>query len=124
MEHVGVLELTITGDVPSKKNLYRLGNGRMYTPKEVTEWMDDFAWQVKVQLPQHKPWVGPLSISADFYSVEDHDIDNLQNGLFDALQHAQVIKNDRQIVHVKNIHKWIAGDLGVDPKVQVTITRL
>ena len=91
-----MLNLTINGNIPSKKNRYQISRGRMYKPKEIT----DFEYSALMQLRgQYKkdPIETDVEVTMKFYLLRDKDGDNLFTTIADCLQNAGVIKNDKQI---------------------------
>lgn len=74
-----------------------MGQGRMYTTKEVNDYMIDFFYQFKQRFPAWPAAKIPNALEAHFYTQRDKDLDNLLNGLMDALQYAGAIVNDKQI---------------------------
>lgn len=95
-----LLEFTIAGAVPSKKNNYRIGKGKLYSPQEVTDYADSFCWQFKQKYKRHKPISDELVLDVDFYYHHDKDLDNMLNTVMDAMQFSGVIKNDKNIVEI------------------------
>ncbi len=87
-----------------------------YMPKEYMQWKKDIADFIALQGP-HRQLVRPLSLIVRFGSHDTFvelveydtdfvrskyvkgDIDNLLGGLMDALQDAELIMNDNQVVH-------------------------
>lgn len=93
--------LIILGDVPAKKNMYRMGRGNFYLPKEIGDYQKDFNLQCRQQLGAgYAPVTAKIALYAVFYTKRDKDLDNMLNGLMDALQSAKVIENDRDIIRI------------------------
>lgn len=96
--------LTIPGEVPAKKNRYRVAQSRMYLHDDVTQWVKDYYPLIRTQLRKISGWKGfetkYLLLEVTFKVVHDKDLDNMLNGLLDALQSWGVIKND---AHVREI---------------------
>lgn len=96
-----LFSVTVLGEVPSKKNRYRVSGGSMYLDQDVTDWQTAAGWQIKEQLMHGwKPFRNievPLRVEVEFYIKRDKDLDNMLNSVFDLLQSCQVIENDRQI---------------------------
>lgn len=115
------ISFIVYGDVPAKKNRYRIGNGRMYVPKEVSL----YNWDFKVQVlathgPKLSPLEGQISLEAHFYSKRRKDLDNLLNGLFDAIQASGLVENDSQI---RTVHATCASP-DKSPRVIFTLRAL
>ena len=91
------LELSIEGEVPSKKNRYRIGRGKFYQDAAVTRWMEEFFYQARQQCPGMSPISSEIALTIIFYIKRDKDLDNLLNSVFDALQNSGIIKNDKLI---------------------------
>lgn len=101
-----MINLVITGKVPSKKNRYLMGNGRFYKDQKTTDILNTYAWEIKGQLlklPQDtkdKIYSSSLGVHLLFRCDNRSDIDNMVSSVFDLLQQAGVIKNDRQIIRI------------------------
>ena len=82
-----------------------MGKGKMYLPKGIGEYQKSFNVQCREQLGVYASRTDLNALQATFYYKRDTDLDNLQNGLFDALQSSGVIENDRQIIWVSATKK-------------------
>lgn len=108
------MRLTILGTPSSKGNsrqVWRVKGKRRVViapSKKFLTWQEDATLQIKASLHFWKaryaaegrgqiPIDEPVSIAATFYRDARADLDNLQKALGDVLQHAGVLKNDRQI---------------------------
>lgn len=82
--------------------------GKRVLTKEAIAYKNLLAWQVKLAKFRNTIEM-PVIAWIEFYPKDNHvrDIDNPQKALFDALQYAGVIKNDRLIreQHVKMCDK-------------------
>jgi Holliday junction resolvase RusA-like endonuclease len=89
--------ITIKGQVPSKSNSYKIGNGRLYKSADLKEYEVMFDWQIKVCLPKnYKPVEVPFEIWIEVYFQSNRsDLDNASKVILDCLQTSGVIKNDR-----------------------------
>ena len=91
------LEIKITGRIPSKKNEIRKGRyGNFYNAK--SKETDDIVWQLKT----YKFFTGkPIKASC---LVNTHsrrqDFLNILQTIFDCIQEAGIITNDRQIQEI------------------------
>ena len=121
MRKVPIISLVLTGEIPSKKNMYRMGNGNFYTPEEVTDWMEDIGWQIKSQLKGRPVIREDCQIAAHFYITKDKDLDNMLNSLFDGLQSAGVINNDKQFQRVTAAKTVLDKTSTTRPHVEVSI---
>lgn len=113
------LRLVLEGEVPAKKNMYRISGGTFYTRPEVKDWVDDVYYQVKEQVPGHVPIASKIALEAVFYIKRDKDLDNLLNGLLDGLQGAEVLVNDKQITQITA--SKIPVEKGEDPRTEIAI---
>ena len=88
----------IKGKVPSKKNKYRIGNGRMWQDKGVKKWMDAAVLQLYDY--RRKMSIKPCGISILFKTDNRSDLDGMVATIFDVLQKAKIVKNDRQFIEL------------------------
>ncbi len=83
-----------------------MGKGKIYRSQEYSSWRAEAAWEARLQ-------AGPRTISGKFkitaYFVRPdnraRDLDNLLKAALDCLQHAGVIKNDKNCEHIEV--KWV-----------------
>lgn len=97
-----MLELTLQGRVPSKKNAWKArARGKHYLPSQIQADID--ALVIQAQAKRHtldlKPLAGArIRVSATFYVQDEHiDLDNAFTTLLDVLQKAGIIPNDRYV---------------------------
>lgn len=101
---VNGIQFTLEGEMPSKKNRWRSGNGRVYIPKELQKEIDDFLWQLKgvrAACRLSSPMAGSILLTVVFITKQNLDLDNMVTTLQDLLQRAAIIKNDHDIVSVR-----------------------
>lgn len=94
-----MIEILLRGEMVSKKNNWKRGKyGQVYLDKNNQAKIDDFIWQIKSQrIPKI---VGNIKAEIYFLIRKDKDIDNMLGSMFDILQEADVIENDRNIFKV------------------------
>jgi len=100
-----MIEFTIYGEVPSKKNAWRHGKDGVYLPKTQQKALDDLQLQMQVHKPR-KPLEGSLAVMIEIGGHTNKDLDNQVTTLLDLLQKAGIIKNDKD---VEDIHAWYGG---------------
>lgn len=111
------ISFILFGEVPSKKNSWALGNGKIYTPNNIKRWVKDSIWLLKPVMRKHKMITEKCQLEAQFYIKHDKDIDNMLGSLMDLLQGAGLLKNDRLVVEVlAKKHK-----VKINPHVQVRL---
>lgn len=113
-----MIKLTLTGEVPTKKNNYRISkNGGFYKPKKITDWTEYALWEIKKQkIPKI---AGKLTVRIIFYMKRDRDIDNAITSIFDLLQESGVIDNDKNIFSIEAIKQKTN-----EPKTEIQIDLL
>lgn len=95
----GMFEITILGEIPSKKNRQRISaRGGIYKAKDAREFEAMVAKEVLVS--RAKEITGPMSIKIQVYTKRQGDLDNQITSLLDALQYAGLYKNDREITEI------------------------
>lgn len=88
------VRLVIPGDVPGKKNMLRIGKGRMFRDGAVAAQIDALTWRIKERWGSEKP-MQRARVTAYFYVLDGRgDIDNKYTTLQDCLVRAGVIKGD------------------------------
>lgn len=97
-----MIELVLTGVVPSKKNAWRRGNGgKVYLPAQVQADIDALIIQANAQRHQldlKEIAGGRLSVAVIFFVPREHkDLDNCFTTLLDVLQKAGIIENDKLV---------------------------
>lgn len=99
-----MIQLTLQGAVPSKKNAWRrpTGRGKAYLPPQIQADID--ALVIQAQASKHKYDLKPiheakrLRVVAEFHvKKETVDLDNAWTTLLDVLQKAGVILNDKRV---------------------------
>ncbi len=97
------VEITIQGEVPSKKNMYRRGNhGRFYIDSDTRDLLDDLHLQLNLALNRPKsPLPGSLRVTMVLHGGGRRDADNQATTILDLLQKAGYIKNDKNVVQLK-----------------------
>lgn len=105
-----MIQLTLLGRPASKKNSMRIARTVHGTPfvlpsKANAVWTRDAVRQLREQYRGTRgplpPLEGPLSVQLRFYLRDQRsepDLDNLCASVFDVLQQAKVIVNDRHVV--------------------------
>jgi Holliday junction resolvase RusA-like endonuclease len=103
------IKLTLTGNVPGKKNMYHRGRGKsFYKDQKVKDFEEDTLWQIKQQVIKKQvkgeikmsdiPFLGEVEIEIIFnISGRNKDLDNGVGTIFDILQGAGIITNDKQV---------------------------
>lgn len=113
--------ITIKGQVPSKSNGYKIGNGRLYKSAELKEYEVMFEWQIWKHKLINEIIEYPFEIWIDVYFHSNRsDLDNAAKVILDCLQTSGVIKNDRLcsvLVMRKHIDK-------VNPRIEFEIKEL
>ena len=98
------ISFTLDGEMPSKKNAWKGGRGRVYLPADLNRELDAFLWQLKAVLVREKirkPIEAPAEIFVCFYTCDaKRDTDNMLTTLQDLLQKAGMVKNDNQFYKV------------------------
>lgn len=90
---------TLESKPPSKKNSYSMGGGRFYQDEKVNVWNDASMYELLPQMrtQQVKMLTCPIEVVINLQCDMRSDLDNMISTIFDLLQKAQIIKNDRQI---------------------------
>ena len=106
---------------PSINHYYHRLPDRVVLRQAGRDYRQAVAVAVAQQCRAFAPLTGILAMEIEAHPLDlDRDIDNPEKALLDALQHAGIYRNDRQI-HDKHI-RW--GTLAEPPYVQVTLTEL
>lgn len=111
--------ITIKGQVPSKSNGYKIGNGRLYKSAGLKLYEVMFEWQIKKHLKESIEVPFEIWINVYFQSNRS-DLDNAAKVILDCLQTSGVIKNDRLCVILvmrKHIDK-------LNPRIEFEIKKL
>lgn len=95
---------TILGNPPSKANNYKIGRGKMYKDKSVTQYERDFARQCRQKGAMIKT---DFEFTARvFFRDKRSDLDNFCKIFLDCLQKNRVIKNDNLCITI-HLYKFI-----------------
>ena len=109
----------LTFDIdPTAKGRPRFGKGFVYTPTKTKVYEKSVADMAKIQFNK-KPLVGPLKIEVVFYlkkpksvkrkyPVVKPDLDNLEKGLYDALEGIVYVGDQQIVTHTTS--KWYANE--------------
>lgn len=86
---------------PKAKARPRVARGHAFMPKDYMQWKGEAGKQMRNQMPRiREPLTGRISISIRFLTASGKmrcDLDNACGAVFDALQDAEIIANDRDI---------------------------
>ena len=96
-----VVEFNLTGSIPSKKNSWRMGNGRIFQSKQ-TE-INALLLELKSQMSGSRlPLVeNDCRLNLTIYGDNRNDLDNQVTTICDLLQKAGIVGNDRQIKQIE-----------------------
>lgn len=92
-----MVEITLTGNIPSKKNSrIRTSHGSYIPSKEFTEWQEDAMKQVRTQI-RGKRFLKPVSVDLTviFGRRSRSDLDNRLTSVLDMLVEMVVLRDDR-----------------------------
>lgn len=106
------MNFIIQGKMPSKKNNYLIGGKRLYLAPFVASFIEKATWEINSQmkLQEGKMFIEPVFLSVTFYCDNRSDTDGMLATVFDILQKAGVVKNDRLIQGVTAWkHKPVLG---------------
>ena len=123
------MQSVVTGivktNIPVKKNSYKIGNKRLYKPKEITEFEDEFGCALMEQGLSYKNQIkGPFKISATFYVKNmAKDMDGMLTSVLDCLELYEIIENDKYMHFIEDMGKAPALD-AENEKVIFTISPL
>ena len=78
-------------------------------PKDCEAWRNECINIIRQAMPDHKPMEGLLQCRLDLFPPNAAcDFDNYNKPIFDALEHAKVYSNDRQVraclIVIRNIY--------------------
>lgn len=93
----------LKGEMPSKKNRWKVGKGgQVFIPKDVKSELDDMLWQLKSVRSKNvsEPIAEPIKVEVIFYGQYRKDLDNMTTTLLDLLQKSEIIKNDKEVLHI------------------------
>lgn len=91
-----MLELTLEGNVPSKKNSrIRTRSGLSLPSKDFADWQNDAIKQVRLQTKAR--FYKPVAVDATIYfgTLAKADVDNRLTSILDMLVEAFVLKDDK-----------------------------
>lgn len=92
------IKLVIRGEVPSKKNSYRLGKRGLFKPPNIKAFEELVFWRLK---EERAPCLeGKISLDLTFFTATNGDLDNKITTLLDALQDngaGGLFPNDRDV---------------------------
>lgn len=102
------LYLELKGKVPSKKNRTLFTKtGHVYPDPVIVTWMEISHWEIKSQLNKLEdksflPFKEIVKVKIEFETDRRSDLDNMVSSIFDLLQQAEVIENDRLIYELES----------------------
>lgn len=91
-----IVELTLEGSVPSKKNSrINLRSGVSLPSKKFVQWQDDAMSQVRIQTPER--FYKPVQIEVIIYfaTLAKADLDNRLTSILDMLVECVVLRDDK-----------------------------
>lgn len=114
--------LKIEGTIPVKKNRQRIGaHGGIYKDPHVRAYEELVGWEIR--LARIEMIDGPFEISAEFQILATKDLDGVLTTVLDALQAGGAIKNDRDLLRLRDVRK-IGIRRGQEEFVVIAITPL
>lgn len=99
-----MIELILTGNIPSKKNSrVNTRSGRSFPSADFMRWQSSAIWQIKQQ--KRKLFVNPVRLEVIVYfgTNVQADLDNRVTSILDMLKEAMVIQDDKW-QYVPEIH--------------------
>jgi len=92
--------ITLASLPPSVNAIWRFTKGgKMYRTREYQTWSNSEGWTVSRQMIGQHRFTGPVYVTlAMRRRRSNQDGDNFQKGIFDLLQHLEVIDNDKNIM--------------------------
>lgn len=107
------MELTVTGNIPVKKNRQRIGMyGGIYKAPEVSDYEDLVGWEAR--LKRCEPVHGPFQVSGTFRIRSAKDLDGVLTTVLDCLQKHGYIDNDKLMVRIRDLEKVPIGPKEVE----------
>jgi Holliday junction resolvase RusA-like endonuclease len=93
-----MIKFEVKGEIPSQKNVLRFARGRaFYANDEIKRYKAAFARQVPVKFKREIG--GLVRVSVMLYLKDMRkDAHNCLSVIFDSLEFAKIIKNDRQVI--------------------------
>lgn len=109
----------IKGKVPSKSNMYRIGDKRLFKSQALQDYEASFLWQSGSYRKKgiSKPFEFYCRV---FYPSKRSDLDNALKVLLDCLQKCEAITNDNNCYHIL-AEKFIDAD---NPRVEFRIVEI
>lgn len=103
--------ITISGEVPVKKNSYRTNSrGGLYKPKKITDFEELVAGEILAHGLRKIPDECDIKFSGQFFIKRDKDLDGMITSVMDALQDGGVYKDDKKVVQFERCFKKIVKD--------------
>jgi Holliday junction resolvase RusA-like endonuclease len=92
--------ITLASLPPSVNAIWRFTKGgKMYRTREYQTWSNSEGWTVSRQMIGQHRFTGPVYVTlAMRRRRSSQDGDNFQKGIFDLLEHLEVIDNDKNIM--------------------------
>lgn len=120
------MRLVITGEVPALKNSKQIFVNRATGRPFITSSKNSKVWQAEAKRQLTEQFAGykisgyPISVAITCYfgSKRRKDLDNVCNGVMDALVHAGVLEDD-DVEHVDNIDLSFGGYDKDNPRTEI-----
>ena len=98
-----MITLIIQGKVPSKKNAYLIGRGRLYLKQSVKDFIEYAIVQcVSIRNKRKlKTLEVGISVDMDFFTTSKADLDGMVTTILDVLQSAKIIKSDKDVIRIE-----------------------
>lgn len=111
-----MITFSYKGEVPSKKNSYRISGNRLIKPMSIKDFEESFYYQFKNAHVAGLAVDGPCAFEGVFYVYHDRDLDNMVTSVLDALQLCKALTNDKFVVDikVKKMNAYLSRGPGVD----------
>lgn len=96
MSNPKIVELTLDGSIPSKKNSrINRGDGKSFPSKKFVQWQNDALKQVRIQT-NHR-FLKPVQIEVIIYfaTLTKADLDNRLTSILDMLVESLLIRDDK-----------------------------
>lgn len=107
--------VTIHGEIPVKKNSYRIAGNRLVKPAEIKA----FEQLVATAVLGMKAVRGKFEFDVELVVAKDRDLDGAVTTLLDALQDAGLYENDAKCVRISAEKKYAD-----DPKLTGAVVRI
>jgi len=114
------MKFTLTGQLPAKKNAWRMGKYGIYQSKQKE--IDGFIFQLKVQAREYSslPLKGECSLNLSLWQSNRTDLDGQLTTVCDILENAGIVDNDRLIKHI--IAEKVVDNK--NPRIEIDIKQL